>query len=751
MRVIVNETQYNKILLEERSFYDSAKKWASYTADLMTPKIVKLNKKFKEDVFIETNLVNKLRKQKFLDKLPIESLIVNIHQYPSHKFKIETFYNPYWSRITEDEKGKKYIIDAEFDMEVSLPPEIDDSIYTEIHSTMVRNLTEQFVKTQRWFKENLNEQQLKTASGVSLSTEEKNYLKPINADFKTAINKFITIEKFDNDGTLTITDEFTQSDIKKLRDYIKTHKAKAVDIKKIPKDKLLVSLVDKITFGNDSLFLDDNLMAYTPDKPEGYTASTLLTIGGKDDRAVKDKNDINPQILIDLDKAAQESGVAIEITTARRGHSVDTTDKNISNHCYGDAIDIFIMNGIKGTGRAQGPALPYAFGQAGDKVVEALKGLGYKFAQPSSGMSYLWKTDIGGNHWDHIHLMNNKRTTKTPRYDAIVAWCKKMHDDNKGTHVIKGNEVSVTSTPSPITSRTTKVPWDSLSPTEQDTFTGIATGEDTDWDDKPQIYERNYKDGKLDGVSRVWEMDGQIKTKINYKDGKRDGLYREWYDNGQLYYEVNYKDDEYNGLIRQWYGNGQLVYEANYKDGKNEDGLYKQWHKNGQLEMEGNSIDEENEGLWRMWFENGQLRSEKNYKNGKPTGSQKEWDKTGKVLYETEFVNGTGLDKGWWKNGQLSYEKNYKDGKQEGLSKYWYENGQLRLEWNYKDGKYDGLHKGWYKNGQLKTESNYKNGDQIGAARGWYENGQLKWEEEKGSPSKCWDNVGKEIDCDDLY
>ena len=36
---------------------------------------------------------------------------------------------------------------------------------------------------------------------------------------------------------------------------------------------------------------------------------------------------------------------------------------------------------------------------------------------------------------------------------------------------------------------------------------------------------------------------GQISMETNYKEGKENGLNRVWYENGQLEYEGNYKDD----------------------------------------------------------------------------------------------------------------------------------------------------------------------------------------------------------------
>ena len=85
----------------------------------------------------------------------------------------------------------------------------------------------------------------------------------------------------------------------------------------------------------------------------------------------------------------------------------------------------------------------------------------------------------------------------------------------------------------------------------------------------------------------------------------------------------------------------------------------------------------------------------------------------------------------------------------------WHENGQKLKEGTYKDGKEDGLWTEWYKNGQKGYEGIFKDGEFDGKWTYWHENGQ-KWQEgtwKDGSliSSKCWDVVGYEIDCSELY
>mgnify|MGYP000073596716 CR=1 FL=1 len=84
------------------------------------------------------------------------------------------------------------------------------------------------------------------------------------------------------------------------------------------------------------------------------------------------------------------------------------------------------------------------------------------------------------------------------------------------------------------------------------------------YEDILSSFEKNYKDGKEDGKSIEWYLNGQIKSERNYKEGKKDGNWTEWYKNGQLKIEKNYKNDKFDGKFTWWHENGQKWLEANY-------------------------------------------------------------------------------------------------------------------------------------------------------------------------------------------
>ena len=115
--------------------------------------------------------------------------------------------------------------------------------------------------------------------------------------------------------------------------------------------------------------------------------------------------------------------------------------------------------------------------------------------------------------------------------------------------------------------------------------------------------QKNYKDGKAEGLSVTWHKNGQRSAEGNFKNGKQDGLWVLWHENGKKRMKTNWKDGKEEGLQVGWYENGQKDREFNYKEG-------------------------EPDGSWTVWWKNGQKQSETIWKDGIPV-STKEWNEKG--------------------------------------------------------------------------------------------------------------------------
>jgi len=115
------------------------------------------------------------------------------------------------------------------------------------------------------------------------------------------------------------------------------------------------------------------------------------------------KDNINTALLADIQTAAKNAGVTVDITTAVSGHEEKTKSGNTSRHPSGNAVDISIINGT---------SVRTIDKTTIDKFVNELVKLGYvrgtESGNPKAVLDYTFK---GGGHDGHVHVSN---TTGSP-------------------------------------------------------------------------------------------------------------------------------------------------------------------------------------------------------------------------------------------------------------------------------------------------------------------------------------------------
>jgi hypothetical protein len=151
----------------------------------------------------------------------------------------------------------------------------------------------------------------------------------------------------------------------------------------------------------------------TYDENTTYEEDALL---GYHERAKKDRDEgiTNPNLISDVIKALKIANISAEIHYSRDGHDKYTSTGNISRHWAGNAVDLSVIDGVGnkgGVGSNKGLCCPDSekFMSGGDKIVAALETLGYGFGESGNVKGYLWRTDTGGNHWNHIHVSRTDR------------------------------------------------------------------------------------------------------------------------------------------------------------------------------------------------------------------------------------------------------------------------------------------------------------------------------------------------------
>ena len=95
---------------------------------------------------------------------------------------------------------------------------------------------------------------------------------------------------------------------------------------------------------------------------------------------------------------------------------------------------------------------------------------------------------------------------------------------------------------------------------------------------------RTFRDGLLDGTSRVWHPDGTRAELRQFREGRKTGTHRGWWPTGRRQFECTYAGDLAIGECRDWYATGQLAAIHRYAAGV-EAGLQQGWDRAGSLQF----------------------------------------------------------------------------------------------------------------------------------------------------------------------
>lgn len=92
-----------------------------------------------------------------------------------------------------------------------------------------------------------------------------------------------------------------------------------------------------------------------------------------------------------------------------------------------------------------------------------------------------------------------------------------------------------------------------------------------------------YKEGKKNGMEKIWYRNGVILSERNYIDGKKEGIHRGWHEEGQIRFYSQFKNDQFDKESWSWYPDGQVESYAHYENSTLLG--YKQWRNDGKIYM----------------------------------------------------------------------------------------------------------------------------------------------------------------------
>jgi len=90
----------------------------------------------------------------------------------------------------------------------------------------------------------------------------------------------------------------------------------------------------------------------------------------------------------------------------------------------------------------------------------------------------------------------------------------------------------------------------------------------------------NWKQGKRHGSYRTWYSNGQKSEERQYFEGRKNGLHMGWFADGSPRFILNFRNGVYHGNCREWHANGQLYTDCNFDEGA-EIGSQQSWRFDG--------------------------------------------------------------------------------------------------------------------------------------------------------------------------
>lgn len=252
-------------------------------------------------------------------------------------------------------------------------------------------------------------------------------------------------------------------------------------------------------------------------------------------------------------------------------------------------------------------------------------------------------------------------------------------------------------------------------------------GKKTDYYDYSDIVEAEYTllNGKMNGLLKVYHINGNLKKTGNYLNGLANGKFTEYDEVGNKTAEYTMLNDEKNGLLT-FYEDMKISYTTNFI-GDLMNGAHTEYYydeQSGKLiaRIDGEFLENEKNGIWKtILIEDNEERilSFDTFTRGMKNGAFQE-------------VNGDTLIIGSYRNGKLNGNYNlYIDLTRlflGGIINTKIEDLVLLKEGSYFEGLENGYWKYYDISGALRREGSFSNGQQTGEWRYYY----TKWTNDKG-------------------
>jgi antitoxin component YwqK of YwqJK toxin-antitoxin module len=151
---------------------------------------------------------------------------------------------------------------------------------------------------------------------------------------------------------------------------------------------------------------------------------------------------------------------------------------------------------------------------------------------------------------------------------------------------------------------------------------------------------------KKDGEWKYYKEKRLVLTE-NFKNGKKEGISRVYSKSGAVMEEIPYKEDKITGIRKHFLEDGKIFSETPFKDGL-EDGVYKLFEGNEKPVAEGLYVAGKKEGDWNFYDENGKIMETLKYKDGVLLNSKEQKREHSRTFDQNEKNQGKYMEPNDW-------------------------------------------------------------------------------------------------------
>ena len=196
------------------------------------------------------------------------------------------------------------------------------------------------------------------------------------------------------------------------------------------------------------------------------------------------------------------------------------------------------------------------------------------------------------------------------------------------------------------------------------------------------------KEGRRQGVWRLYDDDGNLKFTGEYYNGKPVSDFKFYYPSGKLKALIINLDSGRIAYAKNYFTDGKLMAEGKYVNQK-KDSIWSYYSEfDGTLSAEEYYKDAMKEGIWRTYYPEGQVAEEITYVGDKKNGPWIQYFTDGKIklkaLYQDDLIEGQYII--YHFNGMVEISGTYKHSGKDGIWVYMKETGEMEKREEYKDG-----------------------------------------------------------------